>query len=293
MRLTLPRLLRHASAAMVLAGATFLAACSDPAAPGPLPHAADQLVTPSSAFDDFIAAQGAYCDDVILPCGAPPYDIGFIPCFGYPDPLAPCFAADFGGVNARYWERAGLQPAYPSFSTRGSVSETTMRDGRRRLKATVRSRNTFTALYAEAGVLAAPVLGADFFEYPFSGDPFDTTPDVPPLLSLVTADLDVILPLGFQGQPDMVAIWTGAIPAEVIQWRASVETSGELRSEYDGLAAGTSVRLTASYEWRGGVGQSARVRVVPTGASAASRRTAASRPVRSSVQARDGRRIVR
>ena len=229
-------------------------------------------------MDEFISAQGSYCDDDTIPCGAPPYDIGFIPCYGENDPVAPCFIADFGGVNARYWAKAGLMPAQPAFAARGNVSESLMPDGRRRLKASVRSVNSFTTLYPEAADLSlAPVLGADFFEYPFAGDPFDGIPDVPPLPASVSAEIDVILPPGFVGQPDMLAIWAGVLPAEVIRWRVGTEVAGVLRSDYTGIAAGTPVRLTAAFDWRGGVGAVTRIQVVPTGAPTVASRRSVSR----------------
>lgn len=252
-----------------------LVACSDPAAPARPAIDSDRAVSPATAFDDFINAQGSYCDDDTIPCGAPPYDIGFIPCYGDPDPNAPCFSADFGGVNARYWAKNGLQPTQPAFAARGSVTESLMPDGRRRLKATVRSSNSFMTLYTDAsGDLAlAPVLGADFFEYPFAGDPFDGIPDVPPLPGAVSAEIDVILPPGYSGQPDMLAIWAGVLPAEVIRWRVGSEVAGVLRYDYNGIAGGTPVRLTASYDWRGGLGAVTRIQLVPTGSP-----TVASRP---------------
>ena len=273
--------------------ALAVAACSDPSTPLRPAPGASAAVNPASAFDEFINAQGSYCDDDTIPCGAPPYDIGFIPCYGDNDPVAPCFIADFAGVNARYWARNGFQPAQPSFAANGTVSELLLPDGRRRLKANIRSTNTFTALYPESGSLLAPVLGADFFEYPIAGEPFDAIPDVPPLPSSVSAEIDVILPRGFVGQPDMLAIWAGVLPAEVIRWRVITEASGVLRSDYSGIAGGTPVRLGATFDWRGGAGAVTRLRVLPMGAATAARRSTVAHLPRITTSRLVGRRITR
>lgn len=217
--------------------AVSVAACDAADRVTATPVSLARAATPASRVDAFLAAQGTYCNDAVgVPC-APTvtYGIGFL----YGICTVNCgtdMVVDFAGVNRRWWDARNLGRYPAAYISSGTVNETQQADGRRRLVVNIRARNTFTVFYtAETG----PLVGADFFEYPTNG-----TPSYRPLLGEATVHVDLVLPAGYVGYPDIVEVL--ADPASGIELRSlngTATVEGPLRADYDGMPAGTMVRV--------------------------------------------------
>lgn len=216
----------------------------------------------TSAIELFANAQGTYCDDLtVLICEGPSNDLGI----GYilnnsaangPVPFgreAVYYILDVGGVNNRWWAKNGLLPRFPRYSVRGSVNETRLNDGRRRLRVSLDAQNTFSSFgreyYDEAGQFASfdILAGADFFEYP-GVDP--ATPDMRPRLADVTAELDLVLPADFVGMPDLAQVaYVPTAGMEIRRMDITVSFSGRLRIAFKDMPADTKVRVRVRDDW--------------------------------------------
>lgn len=216
----------------------------------------------TSAIEQFALAQGTYCDDLTsLVCVGLSNDLGI----GYilnnsaangPLPFgksAVYYILDLGGVNARWWAKNGISPRYPRFSIRGSVNESRLNDGRRRLRISLDAKNTFAAFgreyYDAAGQFASydVAVGADFFEYP-GVDP--AAPDKLPRAGDVTAELDLIIPADFVGMPDLAqVVYEPTAGMEIRRMDVTVAFSGRLRSAFNDMPADTRVYVRVRDDW--------------------------------------------
>ncbi|HYW32516.1 MAG TPA: hypothetical protein VE869_13495 [Gemmatimonas sp.] len=212
-----------------------------------------------NAIERFALAQGTFCSDDItvspLACLGPFDDFGIGYIFGQsrafgPLPIAGShlfYIVDIGGVNPRYWERHGLSPNFPKYQIDGDVNETLLPDGRRHLQISARVKNTFTFIdfdtFNSANEFESTqrLFGSDFFQYP-KVDP--AIPDVTPVLANLTAELELVLPAGFVGYPDLIRIFDGSLPGlEARRMDITLESDARLQTSYNGWAAGTKVRV--------------------------------------------------
>ncbi len=216
----------------------------------------------TSPIEQFANAQGTYCDDqTTLVCVGPSNDLGI----GYilnnsaangPLPFgnsAVYYILDLGGANARWWARNGLSPRFPRYSIRGSVNESRLNDGRRRLRISLDAQNTFSFFgreyYDANGEFASfdVLVGADFFEYP-GVDP--ATPDRRPRIADVTAELDLVLPADFVGMPDLAqVVYEPTAGMEIRRMDITVAFSGRLRDTFEGIPAHSKVRIRVRDDW--------------------------------------------
>lgn len=196
--------------------------------------------TPTTLIEQFALAQGTYCDADpagALPCSLLPPDIGYIIGGGVAPDFDPQYTMDVGGVNARYWQRNGLSPSLPAYEASGTVVESRLGDGRRRLVINMKSRNTLSVLFTS---IDGSVLGADFHEYP--GET--------PMLADIDASIDVVVPADFVGMPDLAQVVFSPAPGmELRRFAARVEGEGVLRAAFDGIPAGTHVRMSNNSNW--------------------------------------------
>jgi len=232
---------RLAVFALLVAG---LVACGESPISPDAPSLSEQTSVVSRSattadFRSFIDAQGTYCDldpDGALPCVVLPPGIGFIVGFGLAPDADPYYTADFGGVNRRYYDTNGLTPALPAYAANGNLTETRLPDGRRRLIITFDAHNTLIALYDGFDV----ALGADFFEYGVE----------PVVLGSAKGVLDLILPADFVGMPDFAQAVFSPVPGmEVRRFQLSMDATGTLRRDFDGVAAGTRVNVSTFVNW--------------------------------------------
>ena len=228
--------MRRSRSPLLLAAALLAAAAgcgSDPAAPpAPEPAAARAARGPTASWtlEQFLAAQGTYCG----PSGGfchPTEDIGSILGWGGPTGV-PAATLDFAGVNAAwYLANLGVDVGY---AASGRVRERQLADGRRLVTVTMRFENTLLAAYPAFGSLD-PLVGADFGEYG----------EVEPVTGAGTVMIQMVLPADFVGLPDLVQVIFDPLPGmELLQLVANVRAEGTLRRDFDGIAAGTPVRVT-------------------------------------------------
>ncbi len=254
-RRALGRHTRTSCVTLIATLAIALTACrsGDVTAPTPPNISASQKSSPLTEIEKFALAQGTFCDDATyLPC-FPGIDLGYIyvnsEAFVRPkaNSYSLLYTLDIGGANARWYARNNLAPAYPPYSITGSVKESRLDDGRRRLLITARARNTFTQIdndFYDGSVEYAysdRLLGADFFEYPGVDA---SRPDRLPNLADVDAYIDLILPADYVGYPDLVQA-SDFPPAgmELRRLLVNVEATGKLLSPYNSLGIGTPVRV--------------------------------------------------
>lgn len=237
-----PRLARMAAAACLV----FTAACLDeslaPVPPltggwfGPFSATAPAAQPTATDFDAFVQAQGTYCDSSNLPCDPIFGDIGYIIGL-WESPGQPWMTVDAWGVNARWYPRH-FPAVSPTYAYTGTLAEHRLVDGRRRITAHVRSRNTFTTLY-DADFVSV-VLGADFFEYG----------QVAPLLGEAEASVELIVPADFVGYPDIMRVGYAPEPGmEVLRYTLKASAEGRTRTDFQGIPAGTLVQATVSGTW--------------------------------------------
>ena len=225
----------HAALYRLSAGAMLalsVAACDAPDRITATPVSLAAVKPPASGVDAFLAAQGTYCNDAVgVPC-APTvtYGIGFL----YGICTVKCgtdIVVDFAGVNRRWWDRQNLDAYAAAYTSTGTISETVQTNGRRRLVVNIRARNTFVVFYTAT---VGPLVGADFFEYSTNR----------PLLGEATIHAEMILPAGYVGYPDIVeALANPASGIELRSLNGTATVEGPLRAAYNGLAAGTMVRV--------------------------------------------------
>lgn len=244
--------------ALSLATSAALSACNTselPSAPEPSADLSAALHRGGgndrlSKIEQFALAQGTYCNDAAdLPCSAlDELDVGFIWANSrFPDPASLFYTVDIGGVNARWWARNRPLARYPRYEIDGDVRESRLADGRRRLRISAKAENTFTFIDndfydADLNYLYTDrLLGADFFEYP-GVDP--DLPDLTPQLADVRAEIDLILPAGFVGMPDLAQLILDPAPGmEFRRLDVWTEAEGRLRSAYKSFPEGTRVRI--------------------------------------------------
>jgi hypothetical protein len=232
--------------AALLVATVLLAACG-----------AEQSTAPddvSARFDrsrnakllsDFVNAQGTFCDRNIPRDCETQDELGIGYYVTYCVPLdcegQPAMGIDFGGVNARWWARQPLPP-FPTFRYDGFVSEKLLPDGRRKITANIWSRNTFVDVYSET---QSSLVGANFFEYPSIAPPGASQL---PLAGQTTIITEITLPLGFVGMPDMVQVlFYPEAGFEVTRLFLTGVVEGPLREEYNGISAGTPVRVVGVF----------------------------------------------
>jgi len=97
--------------------------------------------------DAFVEAQGSYCDL------STPADGELLEQWGVGYYSGWCSAgcalamgADFTGMNAKWWARNRLSPAFPAYYYTVAVEESRLANGRRRTIANVRGHNTSVCL---------------------------------------------------------------------------------------------------------------------------------------------------
>lgn len=192
--------------------------------------------SPAALVQAFVNAQGTFCNPAGgIPCdGFTLFDIGYV----YGACSQACntsIVMDFGGVNRRWWDARNLG-AYPAYSSTGTVAETMLQDGRRHLIVNIRAKNTFV-VFLDANFVS--IVGADFLEYPTVASPSSA-----PIVGEVTLHADLVLPVGYVGYPDIIEAAfdaTSGIEVRAINTTATVD--GPLRVPYDGVPAGTMVRV--------------------------------------------------
>ena len=235
---------RRSQQALVLACAALaliLSACnSTDRVTSPAPGLA-VANTPRSQVDAFNAVQGTYCNDAVgITCLADP-ELGYFFAACSRD-CGTSVSADFGGVIRRWWDRHSVRQ-YPALGSSGTISETRQPDGRRRLMVNIRTTNTFVAMWdAEFN----PIVGVDFSEIYPTPDAVSATP----VAGDVTLHAELVLPVGYIGYPDIVeAIYDPTSAIEVRAFSTTVSVDGPLRRAYDGIPAGTMVRVHAVSRW--------------------------------------------
>ena len=187
----------------------------------------------------FMAAQGKYCNDAIgIICDVDGfYGVEYIYAFCG----AGCAAgmnADFAGVNRRWWDARQLAPYPAPLHSTGTLNESVQQDGRRRLVVNIRTENTFVAFFDASLTM---LVGADFLEYP----PFGGNAVYNPLLGEATLHADLLLPVGYLGYPDIIqALFDANSGIEVRTMNFTASVDGPLRAAYDGIPAGTMVRVS-------------------------------------------------
>lgn len=184
--------------------------------------------TSRSTIDQFVAAQGTYCGIDGRFCH--PLGIGSI--LGWSGPSgSPAATLDFAGVNAAwYLENIGVDFGY---SSSGTVRERRLADGRRLITVNLRFENTLLAAYPDFSSLD-PLVGADFTEYG----------TVEPVTASGTVMIRMILPRDYVGLPDIMQVIFEPLPGmELLQLVANARAEGTLRRDFDGIAAGTEVRV--------------------------------------------------
>ena len=197
--------------------------------------------TPRSQVDAFNAVQGTYCNDAAgIPCFADP-ELGYITLACSRD-CARSITVDFGAVIRRWWDRHSVRE-YPALRSSGTISETRQHDGRRRLMVNIRTTNTFVAVWdADFN----PIVGVEFFEIYPTPDAVSATP----VAGDVTLHAEMVLPVGYLGYPDIVeAVFDPTSGIEVRTFSTTVSVDGPLRRAYDGIPAGTMVRVHAVSRW--------------------------------------------
>ncbi len=202
--------------------------------------------TNQSLTEAFIDAQGTYCvRDIPGDCdGIDNFGLGYITSWcSLSCAENPSVTTDFAGVNRKWWDRNGLASFAP-YSYTGSVTESRLADGRRRLVVSIHSQNTFVSFFAQKEGFTVFV-GADATEYPIISEQPRT-----PVLGDVSLAAELILPATFVGMPDIGQFFF--FPAEGMEVRRmnlTATTTGRLRVAYDGLAAGTEVNIRGHFVW--------------------------------------------
>ena len=235
------RRMQQALTLVAAALALVLSACgSSDRVTSPAPALA-VATTPRSQVDAFNAEQGTYCNDAVgIPCLADP-ELGYLFVACSRD-CGTSVLADFGGVNRRWWDRYSVRQ-YPALVSSGTISETRQPDGRRRLMVNVRTTNTFVAMY-DADFNA--IVGVDFSEIYPTPDAVSATP----LTGEVALHAEIVLPVGYVGYPDIVeAVFDPTSGIEVRSVNTTVSVDGPLRRAYDGIPAGTMVRVHSVSRW--------------------------------------------
>ena len=177
------------------------------------------------------------------------YGIGLVITNGVAPDFVPTFLEDFGGVEPRYYARRGLRPKVPAFEVDGRLDESKLPDGRRRLRISMRTSNTFIQLFDPSTPSSTPPIpltlyGADFLELPGVSPQYR---DVTPTLADMESELDLVLPAAFVGLPDMVEmVFAPRAGMEIRRWDIKISSHGRLRNPINGLPAGTlvSIRIT-------------------------------------------------
>jgi hypothetical protein len=252
------RLCVCASSALTFAACSSGEKISAPIDPSVALHQAGRI----SAIQQFANAQGTYCDDLnTLPCFGPYNDLGIGWILGNGASAGPApfgrdpvfYNLDIGGVNSRWWAKNRLSPRFPRYAIRGRVHESRLNDGRRRLRISLEAENTFSFVgrehYDENGQYLSfdPLIGADFFEYPGVDS---ATPDQTPRIADVTAELDLVLPAGFVGMPDLAqVVYEPTAGMEIRRMDVTVAFFGRLRNAYDDIPANARVRVRIRDDW--------------------------------------------
>jgi hypothetical protein len=224
-----PIMSRSLLAASLLLAAT--ACASDPVGPASAEPSAARASAGGPVtqwtIEDFVAAQGTYCGSVGQFCH-PTEDIASIVIWSGPTGV-PVASIDFGGVNVAWYE-ANLGGDF-DYAASGTVRERRLADGSRLVTVNLRFENTLFAAAGADGML----LGALFEEYG----------TVEPVTASGSVMLQFILPADYEGLPDFVQLALEPAPGmELLQVVANVQGEGTLRMDYDGMAAGTPVRVT-------------------------------------------------
>ncbi len=242
--------------ALAAATALTLASCSDrvltPTPPTDVTETLSQANSASHRFtvEDFANAQGTFCNPEVLDCTLfQQYGIGLVVTNGVAPDYVPTFLEDFGGVEARYYARHGLRPRLPKFEVGGRLEESRLTDGRRRLRISLRTKNTFLQLFDPNTPSPTPPIpltlyGADFLELPGVSPLY---PDVVPTLADMESEFDLVLPADYVGLPDMVEmVFAPRAGMEIRRWDIKISSQGRLRNPINGLSGGTlvSVRIT-------------------------------------------------
>lgn len=224
-----------------------LSACVDSeraTAPGSAVSARAASGTNQSLTEAFMAAQGTYCvRDILGDCdGIDNFGLGYITSWcSLSCAENPSITTDFAGVNRKWWDRNGLA-AYAPYSYTGSVTESRLADGRRRLIVNIHGQNTFVFSFSQKDGFT-PLVGADATEYPIISD----QPRLP-VLGNVSLAAEFILPATFVGMPDIGQFFF--LPEkgmEVRRMNLIATSNGPLRVAYDGMAAGTEVNVRGHF----------------------------------------------
>lgn len=239
--------------ALAVAGAFTLASCSDhvltPTAPADATETLSQANDASRHFtvENFANAQGTFCNPEFLDCTLfQQYGIGLVVTNGVAPDYVPTYLEDFGGVEARYYARHGLRPKLPKFKVGGRLEESRLPDGRRRLRISMHTENTFLQLIDPNTPSPNPpspltLYGADFLELPGVSP---TYPDVIPTLADMESEFDLVLPADFVGLPDMVEmVFAPREGMEIRRWDIRISSQGRLRNPINGLPGGTLVSI--------------------------------------------------
>lgn len=252
------RPVRLAAVPLLLAS---LAACDRPAITEPIEFdaaaaASPGLATSASALtiSDFIAAQGTWCTAPGGPTGCTnlygaggPADVP-VWCDYNTDPYF-CFYGDLG-----VWERFVKQQTGAGFGSvyGGQVTERPLDDGRRLVKISLHGKNVLTLGINEAalqvyyadpvGIANAIVIGAsphelvDHLRQPTLGD--------------LKLDVELILPAGYVGLPDLVELFyepPEGMEFRSMRWVSNVQ--GVTRMAFGAVPAGVPARVVTNMPW--------------------------------------------
>ena len=214
-------------------------------APGSSVSARVAAGSPATLAQAFVDAQGTYCvRDIPGDCdGIDNYGLGYITSWcSLSCAVNPSITTDFAGVNRKWWDRNTLTPSFAPYSYTGSVTESRLIDGRRRLVVNIHAHNTFVLLFSQKDGFTA-IMGADATEYPIISNQPRT-----PVLGDVSLAAEFIVPASFVGMPDIGQFFF--LPQEGMEVRRmnlTATTTGPLRVAYEGLAEGTEVNVRGHF----------------------------------------------
>lgn len=243
-------------AALVLATGLLAGGCDSTIEPvGPIPPVADGHfgVSRTLSIQDFVDAQGTYCTadggstgncfNLYGPAGPP--DVALWCDLDSP---TPCAYFDMGTYDR--WLRERGVDIGSRYS--GQVRERRLEDGRRLVNLHLKVENSFT------DVLDLD-LGAQYFDDPVgiaNAELIGSTPlEVlegarPPLLGTFDLKLELTLPQGYAGLPDLIELFYA--PPEGMEFRSFImegSATGTMRMAYDGKAAAEPARVILHLPW--------------------------------------------
>lgn len=234
----------------VLAAATVaLTACS-----GETPSLSEAVETEVSAsavtipdgVERFLLAQGTMCTETGGKYGdctnlyGPGWPADIIGWCSFDQPTDVCAFTDLG-----VWDRWLREKGEPGFGTTwdGTVTERTLADGRRRVHLRMHGTNVMNLVTAIDAAGDDPYAVADLYMGTSAAEALAGVRT--PTLGRANVEFEFILPATYVGYPDILEFFAREWPAgfEFLSFRYNVNLEGEVRREFEGIAAGEQARL--------------------------------------------------